>query len=252
MKKITSALAGAAAIAVLISAPVAAATDTQVVKPSDLSLGSNSWYFYNDVNDTASTAQAPGKYQFVTEPGGQKEGAGTLRFDTTGTERWNLATRMIAGYKVSDIKKLSFDTFQPSTNLGSPNKAVYLNFDVDFDGLGGNDAYQGRLVYVPSDNGTVNKNDWQKWLATDTTSVWRWSRFANNGNQWPNGNTSTTLTWSQVKAAFPNATVSGGGSTPGQLLFRAGEPYPDGFTGYLDRITVRAGTDVMTEYDLEP
>jgi len=252
MKKLTTVIAGAAAAVTLISAPAFAATDTQVVKPSDLSLGANAWYFYDDVADTASTTQVAGKYQFVEGPGGQEEGVGTLRFDTTGTERWNLATRMLSGFKLADIKKLSFDTYQPATNPGSVNKAVYLNFDVDFDGLGGNNAYQGRLVYVPSDNGTVAQDDWQKWLATDTTSVWRWSRIASNGNQWPNGNTSQTLTWPQIKAAFPNATVSGGGTVPGQLLLRAGEPYPDGFTGYLDRITVRAGTTVKAEYDLEP
>jgi len=252
MNKIATLIVGVAAIVALVSAPVFAAAETQVMKPADLSLDANSWYFYDDLTNVASTTEVPGKYQFVTGPGGQAAGAGTLRFDNIGNERWNLATRMISGFKLSDIKKLSFDTFQPSTNPGSTSKAIYLNFDVDFDGLNGNNAYQGRLVYVPSDNGTVNQDDWQKWWATDTTSVWRWSRFGGNGNTWPNGDTNQTLTWAEVKTAFPNAMVSAGGTTPGQLLLKSGEPYPDGFTGYLDRITVRAGATVKAEYDLEP
>jgi len=251
MKKIATVIAGATAVVALVSAPVFAATDVQV-RQSDLSLGANSWYFYDDVHDTASTTEVAGKYQFVTGPANPHAGVGSLRFDNTGSERWNLATRMLAGYKVKDIKKLAYDTYQPSTNPGSTSKAVYINFDVDFDGLSGNNAYQGRLVYLPSDNGTVNQDDWQKWLATDDSAVWRWSRIASNGNQWPNGNTSQTMTWAQIKTTFPDATVSGGGSVPGQLLYRSGEPYPDGFTGYLDRVTVRAGTAIKADYDLEP
>jgi hypothetical protein len=252
MKKIVTVMVGMFTAVTLMGTPAFAATDTQVVRPSDLGLTAHSWYFYDDMADTPSIVEVPGKYEFVAGPGGQEAGVGMLRFDTTGNERWNLATTMLAGYKVTDIKKLSFDTYQPSTNPGSTTKAMYLNFDVDFDGLGGNDAYQGRLVYVPSDNGTVHQNDWQKWLATDANAVWRWSRFASSGNQWPNGNTSETMTWSQIRTAFPSATVSGGGSVPGQLLLRAGEPYPDGFTGYLDRVTVRAGTAIKAEYDFEP
>jgi hypothetical protein len=233
-------------------APVSAASaNIETVMPNDLALNNNDWYFYDDTNDVPSTAEVAGKYQFVAGPQTPPTGKGSLRFDNTGTERWNLATKQFAGTKLSDLKKLSFSTYQPNTNTSNPQYSVYLNFDVDFDGPGGDDAYQGRLVYVPRSNGVVQQNTWQKWSAVDSTSMWTWSRLAGNGNVWKDSNPNANRSWQDIVAAFPNATIATQPNA-GQLLFRSGEPYPDGFTGYLDKLVFKLKGDDKVGYDLEP
>ena len=232
--------------------PVSAASaNIETVMPDDLATNSTDWYFYDDTNDVPSASEVAGKYQFVAGPETPPTGKGSLRFDNTGNERWNLATRQFAGTKISDLKKLNFFTYQPSTNVGDPEKAVYLNFDVDFDGPGGDDTYQGRLVYVPRENGDVVKDEWQKWSAVEPTSVWTWSRLASNGNQWKDSTVNANRSWQEIVTAFPNATIS---TRPdaGQLLFRSGEPYPDGFTGYLDKLVFKLKGEKKVGFDLEP
>jgi hypothetical protein len=134
---------------------------------------------------------------------------------------------------------------------------VYLNFDVDF-GPGvcttapctKFGTYQQRLVYVPSVNGTVALDTWQEWDAASGSALWTWSGYANNGNKWPDGNTSQYRTWSAIVTAFPNAHINEDlGSS--QLLFRAGEPYPGGFVGHVDKVTIGVGTNTTT-FDFEP
>ncbi len=245
MRKLILSAAGVVLSAGLVVAPVVSASGmTQVILPSDLAVDSQSWYFYDDVADVASATELPGKYQFVNGPATPPAGDDSVQLSVTGSERWNMATARYKDTKISDLSQLKFNTYQPGTNPGNPQYAVYLNFDVDFDGPGGNSAYQGRLVYVPRANGAVSQNTWQEWNALDSGATWTWSRLASNGNQWLDSNSSANRSWSDIVAAFPNATVSG------QLLFRAGEPYPDGFTGNLDKVTI--GTPQGTKiFDFE-
>ena len=239
---------GVSVLSVCLSvAPASAAPNSiETVMPDDLAVNTTDWYFYDDTNDVPSTAEVPGKYQFVPGPGTPPAGKGSVRFDNTGSERWNVATSQFKDTKIADLRKINFSTYQPSTNPGNPQYSVYLNFDVDFDGPGGNSAYQGRLVYVPRTNGTVLQNTWQKWVSLADGAQWTWSRLASNGNQWPDGNANANRTWQDIVAAFPNATISG------QLLFRSGEPYPDGFTGYLDRLVFKMKGERKVGFDLEP
>jgi hypothetical protein len=135
--------------------------------------------------------------------------------------------------------------------------AVFLNFDVDFGtGLPG---YQNRLVYVPARNGVVATDTWQEWNALAPGALWNWSRFArgpdntlgtSDDNTWPDGDTNEYRTWADIVASFPNGHVNENlGSS--QLLFRAGEPYPNGFIGNLDEVTF--GIDgTSTVFDFEP
>jgi hypothetical protein len=258
-KLISAASTFALALSLLISPGSAiAATSNQTVTPATLSF--TSWYFYDDTNNIPSTTEVPGKYQFVAGP--SAAGVGSLRLQTTGLERWNLATSQYANTPLSSLS-VKFNTMQPSTGQGlncamaSAECAVYLNFDVDFGpgvcppvtcaSAGG---YQRRLVYVPSVNGTVLQDTWQEWDATAPGALWTWSGYAARGNTWPDNNTSQYRTWADILAAFPNAHVNEDfGSS--QLLFRAGEPYPLGFVGYLDKLTIGVGSDIVV-YDLEP
>jgi hypothetical protein len=227
-----------------------AAISSEVVAPTTLS--SSSWYFYDDTNDIPSTAELPGKYEFITGPAAS--GLGSVRFSAVGLERWNMATSMFGGTLLSSFSALKYNTFQPSTGQGvncanaAAECAVYLNFDVDFGtGLPG---YQRRLVYVPAVNGTVAFDTWQEWNALAPGALWTWSGYVANGNKWPDGNMAQNRTWQDILAAFPLAHVNEDfGSS--QFLFRAGEPYPAGFVGHLDKATIGInGNDVV--YDFEP
>lgn len=245
MKKFLATLSASAVLVGSSLAPVAAHGGSyQVVLPSDLAVGTSSWYFYDDVANTASATQLPGKYEFVNGPATPPAGDDSVQLSVINSERWNMATAQYKDVKIADLTKLKFNTYQPNTNPGNTQNAIYLNFDVDFDGPSGNNAYQGRLVYVPRANGTVQQNIWQEWDSLSSGSLWNWSRYASNGNKWLDNNTSVNRTWSDIVAAFPNATVSG------QLLFRAGEPYPAGFTGNLDKVTIGTTTQAKT-FDFE-
>jgi hypothetical protein len=253
MRKVFLLLAGGAAALALAGIAIAATT-TQTVTPATLSL--TYWYFYDDVSDTPNTSQVPGKYEFVTGPGNPPAGVGSVRFQTIGAERWNMATSMYANTPLASITALKFNTYQPSTGQGancanpSAECAVYLNFDVDFNtGLPG---YQRRLVYVPAVNGTVLQNTWQEWDAAAPGALWTWSGCNNNCSifPWPDGSTAQYRTWSDIIAAFPGIHIN---ENPGssQLLFRAGEPYPLGFIGHLDKATIGVnGNNII--YDFEP
>ncbi len=232
----------------LVSGNATALSDTTVVVESaDLTLSPGGWYFYDDVANTANASEVPGDYEMVAGPGTPPAGDGSVQMTVSGTERWNIATYQYAGTDLADISALEFSTYQPSSNPGSDQRAIYLNFDVDFDNTI-TTGYQGRLVYVPNVNGTVSEDTWQDWDAIDGgTGMWLYS-----GAMWP-GTTdagTTTKTWTQILALYPNAEVFNESFT-GQLLFRAGEPYADGFTGNVDNIVIGINGDTTT-YDFEP
>jgi hypothetical protein len=245
--------------------PGLAASSTVTVTPASLS--ATSWYFYDDVTDIPTTTQDSAHYKFVTGPGSPPAGVGSVFFHNDAQpsvpqnlqQRWDIATSMFGGTPLASLTALKFNTFEPTGEAA--NHAVFLNFDVNFGNVPVTvPGYQGRLVYVPADNGTVQTNTWQEWDTLSAGAVWRWSHFDrgpdNNAgtpadnNAWPDGNTNPTRTWSDIVASFPNASIN---ATPGssQLVFRAGEPYPAGFTGYLDKVTVGIGANT-TVFDFEP
>jgi hypothetical protein len=222
----------------------------EVVEKANLQVDGTHWYFYNDTTDVASTAEDSAHYKFVSGPGSPPAGGGSVFFhnDNPNTnQRWDINTSRYGGTPLSSLTALSFNTFQP-TGEGA-GKAIFLNFDVDFgDGLV--PPYQGRLLYVPTQNGTVLTNTWQEWDTVSAGALWGWSHYAATSNRWPDGDTTEWRTWADILAAFPNAKIN---ATPGssQLVFRAGEPYPSGFTGYLDKVTVGVGAS-CTIFDFEP
>jgi hypothetical protein len=237
-----------------------AATSTVVVTPATLALDATSWYFYDDVTNQASTAEDPAHYKLVLGAGSPPAGVGSVFFHTDAEpsvptnrqQRWNVATRHYAGTGLATLSALKFNTYQSSAEVP---QAIFLNFDVKFGAFGGTPAattYQGRLSYVPRQNGAVLGSTWQEWSTTSPGALWSWSRYAGNGNTWPDGNPAQLRTWADIVASFPNASMENPGAPGfGQLVFRAGEPYPDGFTGFLDKVTVGVGGN-ETVYDFEP
>jgi hypothetical protein len=256
------ALGLAGALGMLTVLPGLAANPTVVtVTPASLQVDGTHWYFYNDTNDAASTTEDPSHYRFVSGPGSPPAGVGSVFFhDDSGSpsplQRWDINTSQYGGTALGSLTALRFNTYEPTGNTGG--HAVFLNFDVNFSA--GVPGYQGRLSYVPRQNGTVLDNTWQEWDTLSSTALWSWSHYNagpdNNAgtpadnNRWPDGNTTALRTWADIVASFPHASIN---ATPGssQLVFRAGEPYPDGFTGYLDKVTVGVSGNT-TVYDFEP
>jgi hypothetical protein len=243
----------ASILSVLTAVSGIAATTNVTVTPQSLS--ATSWYFYDDVGEAASVAEDLAHYKFVVGPGTPASGAGSVFFHndvqgppTSSQQRWNIATRRYVGTPLSKIDALKFNTFEPA---GEAPDAVFLTFDISF-GVTPPTGYQGRLSFVPRQNGTVTANTWQDWNAANSGSLLSWSRFSSNGSKWPDNNTNELRTWADITASFPNAKLDNPANPGfGQVLFRSGEPYPTGFTGYLDKVTVDVDGDV-TIFDFEP
>ncbi|HEY0099934.1 MAG TPA: thrombospondin type 3 repeat-containing protein [Pyrinomonadaceae bacterium] len=208
-----------------------------LVLPANL----NGWFFFNEgANGSGGFEQGP-----ATPPLGG--GSANLTVDATG--RHNLGTQAYAGTRLDQISQLRYSTYK-NTN---PDQAVdiALQFDIDYDGAGGNAAYQGRLVFEPYQSGTnPQQNVWQTWHAL--AGRWYASRPGANGS---NGvcPQNAPCTWPQVLASFPNATIFHGGTpqTAGVLLFRAGGPWANGYDGNVDAFTIGIA-DAYTTFNFEP
>jgi hypothetical protein len=240
IRKTLGRLALGAFMAISLLAVSATAQTTVVVTPQSY----NGWFFYNDENDTINNSLG----SFVSGPGAPASGIGSAQISVTGTQRRNLATYQFSGTPLADITTLKFTTYNPSAgNGGSASRSAYLNFNVDFNG---SDTWQRRLVFLPSDNGTVVQNFWQEWDAVNGgAALWRYS-----GGTWPAGiggggePGTSTKTWTQVLSQYPGVRIR---VTDSWLGMRVGEPYTDGYTENIDsfRFGTASGT---TTFDFEP
>ena len=149
-----------------LAQPASAVASTVVVTPGDMATSfadviatPTKWFLYNDETDAIDNSLG----SFVSGPAGVPFGTESIQIGVSGTQRRNLATYQFSGTPLGDITELSFYTYNPSAgNPGSVSRSGYLNFNVDFNGT---DTWQRRLVFVPSMNGTVTQNMWQKWDA---------------------------------------------------------------------------------------
>jgi len=204
------------------------------VSPSNL----NGWFGYNDENDTIDNALL----DFVVGPDNPPDGVGSVQMTVTGTQRHNVATYQFAGTPLDDITELKFTTFNP-TNANYPNGSGYLHFNIDFTGT--SDAFQGRIGFVPDQNGNVKPDQWQEWDAIRTGAA-QW--FSSRAWPAPNPQPAFSLkSWDQILADYPAARIK---ATDAFLGIRVGEPYPDGFTGNIGSFTF--GTSETQVFDFEP
>ncbi len=207
---------------------------TTVVTAS--SMTATGWVFYNDQTDVID----PTLGSFVAGPGTPVLGTGSAQISVIGAQRRNLATYQFAGTPLANISALRFRTYNPSAgNPGPTSRSAYLNFNVDFNG---SDTWQKRLVFVPSQNGTVVQNTWKEWDAINGgAALWGYS-----GATWPiTGQPGTTLkTWSQILIDYPGVRVR---VTDAFMGLRVGEPYTDGYTENIDTFTFGspAGTTIF-------
>lgn len=232
---------------VLAAIPVRAAASTTVVTPANMAnsfadvMSDNSkWFFYNDQNDSID----PSLGSFVAGPATAPAGNDSVQIQVSGEQRRNLATYRFSGTKLADLTELKFSTYNPSTgNGGSATRSGYLNFNVDFDGT---DTWQRRLVFLPSDNGTVQQDTWQEWDAVNGgNALYRYS-----GGTWPIDGLpgSTTKTLSQIISQYSGVRMRVGDSWLG---IRVGEPYADGYTENIDKFIIDTTTTDRMVFDFE-
>lgn len=248
--KISKTLSGLALSAVVFAgvvSPVSASTSVVKVRPDDMATSladviakPDSWFFYNDETDAIDNTLG----SFVSGPAITPEGTASVQISVSGTQRRNLATYQFAGTSLADITTLAFSTYNASaSNSGSTSRSGYLQFNVDFDG---SDTWQRRMLFLPSDNGTVVQDMWQEW-SNSSTALWRYS-----GPTWPGTAIpgSTPRTWSDVLVSYPGVRVR---VTDAFLGIRIGEPYADGYTENLDAVKFGVGSDVtIFDFELAP
>jgi hypothetical protein len=208
---------------------------TVVVTNSNL----QGWSFFNEGPN--------GSGQFELGPATPPLGGGSANLIVDSTGRQILVTQVYAGTRLDQITELRYSTYK-NTN---PDQAIDigLQFDIDYNSTDANTAYQGRLVFEPYQTGTTpQQNVWQTWHAL--AGKWWASRSGANGS---NGvcPQSAPCTWTQVLAAFPNASIHANYGLPGALLFRAGGPWANGYDGNVDAFTIGVNT-TFTTFDFEP
>lgn len=246
IQKLLAGLALASAVGVF-SASSVLADSTTVVRSGDMAesladvaTDPSSWFFYNDETDSIDNTLGAFVYGPETAPAGY----GSVQISVTGTQRRNLATYQFSGTPLDEITTLAYSTYNPSAgNGGSDDRAGYLQFNVDFNL---SDTWQRRLVYLPSDNGTVVQDEWQEWDALKGgDALWRYS-----GPTWPGTATpgSTPKTWDDILTQYPDVRVR---VTDSWLGIRVGEPYADGYTENLDAFKFGTAAGVTT-FDFEP
>ncbi len=218
--------------------------DTNGPNPATVATdGLNKWFLYNDSNDTVDNTLG----SFVNGPATPPHGVGSVEF-TLGAnpnDRKNIATYQFGGLALNSITTLAYGAYSHSGVAGA-TESPFFNFNVDFSNLG---TWQGRLVYVPSANGAVPQDTWNSFdMINGGNALWTWSKFASNGNKWPDGNTNTYRSWSDILASFPSVKVLSGDSWLG---VRVGEPGPTNYVGNIDFFTVGTSTTATT-YDFDP
>ena len=234
-------LAMIAMTAVVTLSAVAASAQTVTVHQNNY----QQWFFYNDETDVIDNSLG----SFVNGPGSPLVGNGGVQISVTGTQRRNIATYRFAGTPLASITDLAFSTYNPSAgNGGSVNRSAYLNFNVDFDG---SDTWQKRLIFVPSQNGTVIQDTWQEWDAINSgNAMWAYS-----GPTWPAGvggggeAGSTLKTWNQILSQYPGVRIR---VSDGWLGLRVGEPYVSGYTENIDYFKFGTGSPVTFDFELSP
>ena len=217
------------------------------------------WFFYNDQAGSPDGAEGVNNTlgSFVTGPLVPFVGAGSAEITVAAQPtctltspdtclRRDLATFQFAGVPLSSISQMSFGSYSHS-GASSATEAPFLNLGVDFTGV--STAWQKRIAFVPSANGSVVQNTWQQWDAIQGGN----SKWSYSGTTWPNTTVGpdanvptpgTTLrTWSQILADYPNIRIH---PTIPFVGLRVGEPNPQGFTADIDFFTINTGTGSKT------
>lgn len=191
----------------------------------------SNWIFFNE--------GANGSGSYVTGPATPPIGFGSARLTVDDNGRHNLATLAYAGTRFDQLTQLSYSTYQ--NNNTNTAAAISLQFGVDYNLSDADTSFQGRLVYEPYMNGTVQQGVWQTWSPLGGKFWSTRAPFNATCSQ------ATPCTLAQVLATWPNAGIhadTAGGL--GILILRAGGPVTGGFDGNVDNLTIGVGSSATT------
>jgi hypothetical protein len=221
-----------------------------VVTPNAL----NGWFFANEgPNGSVGTGY------FVNGPGNPPAGRGSALLTIDGTARESIASTNYSGQALAPFTHLSYSTYQAYS--GSAQEAPTLAFDVDYDSSDSSTAYQGRLVFVPSQSSAVQPNTWQTWDTMSGPAAWYSSGSGPSttfrpivgdvADPNPPCTQASFCTWQTLMATYPNARIRPTvNNVPGVLLLRAGGPVTNGFSGAVDNFVIGiSGTNVENNFE---
>lgn len=187
---------------------------TVVVDENDME-----WGFLEEIADgTGSFTYGP------NGDGSQGEGAAQLTVDATG--RHIFGTAKYNGLLLSNIVIMQYDALRLFPSTGVTQTSLQIN--VDYDSTDMDLSWQGRLVYEPYLNGTVDYGRWQIW--SGTSGNW-WASGAPGNTECPQN---SPCTWTEILNLYPNAAIH---SELGAVLFKAGGPWAEGFRGLVDKFS---------------
>lgn len=218
--------------------PQAAACDSVVVIESDIArqaentFPTKNWVFYTRPATSGT---------FRIGPGAPPAGVGSFEIVTpTGADKGQLFNFDHVGTKLADIDKMGYATYQSSAAV--PVQLPAINITVDFNGpsvAGGFTTLVFEPVYNPT-QGPIVSNTWQTWDAFNGGNAIWWSTRDIPGVC----ATVCYVTWNQIVAANPDATILGGyGINQG-----SGSP---ALTASTDILSIGSNGECVT-YNFEP
>jgi hypothetical protein len=205
-------------------------TESDITRQAHNTAPTDNWVLYTRDTGTGT---------FVNGPTVPPSGAGSLRMvTTTGNDKAYLFNYDQIGTTLSSINAISYSTYRTA---GEFQQVAALNMEVDFNGPSVDGGFT-TLVFEPvynTDQGAVVDGVWQSWDAYNSGAARWWSTKDIPGLC----AFSCYATWTDIKAANPDATILGGfGVNQG-----GGNP---NLTSSVDKLTI-GYNGVTTVYDFE-
>lgn len=177
-------------------------TESDIARQQEDLPPTRNWVFYYRIVATSTGA-------FITGPGTPPLGVGSFQMSTpTSADKGTLFNFDHVDTRLADITAISYATYR---NQPTPGGVALPSINIQIDKNGG-DLLPGdfmTLVYEPYINGaSIQDGVWQAW--NTIPGIW----WATRPITRPNGSIclphSCTLSWSEIVAALPNATIVGG------------------------------------------
>jgi len=165
-------------------------------------LNDNGWFYWEDNDDHLVAGH---DYVFGPANGPLPVGSAHIASGNASDNKLRgLFTKQFQGTRLDAITTLKYSTYVPAANVSN---VPSFQIGVDFTG-NANPGYQGRLVYVPSENGTIQGDTWQTWNLKDPNAKFYYS----SGTYSPNGDgclmsQGSGCTLATILAAHPNARI---------------------------------------------
>jgi hypothetical protein len=176
-------------------------TESDIAREQEDLPPTRSWVFYYRLVATSTGA-------FVTGPGNPPLGVGSFEMSTpTAADKGTLFNFDHVGTPIADITAIRYATYrnQPGSGVALPS----INIQIDKNGGALLPGDFMTLVYEPYvNNASIQDGVWQTW--NTIPGIW----WATRPITRPDGSIclpqACTLSWSDIVAAMPNATIVGG------------------------------------------